>query len=77
MDDKMYKEFLESQLEWTMNQSAILEEMENKLQEMKKIAVYAAGDEISKDERETLNKRLKILKHEYDTLEKQRHTEFH
>lgn len=70
MDDQMYKEFLESQLQWSKNQSAVLEEMESKLHEMKKIAETAAGNELSIDERKTLNKRMEILNHEYHVLEK-------
>ncbi|WP_341202113.1 hypothetical protein [Planomicrobium okeanokoites] len=71
MDDKMYKEFLESQLIWSKNQSAVLEKMESKLREMKEIAETAAGNEVSRATREKLNERMAILKNEYRTLEKQ------
>ncbi|TAA72235.1 hypothetical protein [Planococcus salinarum] len=71
MDDKMYKEFLESQLQWSKNQSAVLEKMESKLHEMKEVAETAAGNEVSKATREKLNERMEILKNEYRTLEKQ------
>ncbi|RLQ91017.1 hypothetical protein [Planomicrobium sp. Y74] len=77
MDDRMYKEFLESQLRWSKNQISILDDMESKLLEMKKVAEYAAGNELSIEERETSSKRMEILNQEYHILEKQKHTEFH
>lgn len=72
MDDKMYKEFLESQLQWSRNQSAVLEKMESKLHEMKNIAEIAVANVLSINERESLNERMEILKDEYDLLGKQR-----
>ena len=74
---KEQKEFLEEQLQWTKEQIAILDEMDSKLQEMKKIAVYAAENEIPTNEIEKLNSRLKGLQIEYSFLENQRHTQFH
>lgn len=47
----MYKKFLESQLQWSKNQSAVLEKMESKLHEMKVIAEIAVANVLSIDER--------------------------
>lgn len=71
------KEFLQQQLQWTKEHIEILDQMDMKLQEMKGIAELAVRNNLSLDERESLNRRLKILKDEYDILEKQKHIEFH
>ena len=70
---KEQKEFLEEQLQWTKDQIRILDEMDEKLQAMKKIAEYAAENDLSSSEREELSAQLEKLKSEYDFLEKQRH----
>lgn len=70
---KEEKEFLEQQLRWTKEQIKILNDMDEKLQAMKKIAEYAAGNDLSSSEREELNTELAKLKSEYDFLEKQRY----
>lgn len=77
MDNKMYKEFLELELQWSKNQMAILDEMENKLQEMKKIAKIAVANDLSMNDRKSLNDRMQILKHEYNRLEKQENSVIH
>ena len=71
------KEFLEQQLQWTKEQIRILDEMDKKLQEMKKIAEYAATNDLSVNEREELNRQLEMVKNEYSSLERQRHTGVH
>ncbi|WP_422121898.1 hypothetical protein DHX103_08680 [Planococcus sp. X10-3] len=76
-DQDERKEFLQQQLQWTKGQIDILDQMDVKLQEMKGIAESAAGNDLSMDERESLNRRLEILKDEYDTLEKQKLIVFH
>ena len=68
---------MEEQLQWTKEQIRILDEMDGKLQEMKKIAEYAVVNDLSVNEREELNRQLEILKNEYSFLEIQRNTEFH
>lgn len=68
MDDRMYKEFLESQLHWSKNQTAILGEMESKLLEMKKVAEYAAGNVLSSAELENSTAQINKLKQEYQRL---------
>lgn len=68
------KEFLEQQLRWTKEQNKILDDMDEKLQAMKKIAEYAAGNDLSSSEREEWNSELEKLKGKYDFLEKQRYT---
>ena len=74
---KEQKEFLEEQLQWTKDQIAILDEMDGKLQEMKKIAEYAAANDLATDEIEKLNSQLKGLQNEYSFLEAQQKTEFY
>lgn len=74
---KEQKEILERQLRWTKEQIRILDEMDGKLQEMKKIAEYAAENDLSIEEVEKLNSQLKELQTEYSFLEAQRKTDFH
>lgn len=71
---KEQKEVLEQQLQWTKKQIKILDDMDGKLQAMKKIAEYASGNDLSSSEREEWNSELEKLKSEYDLLEKQRYT---
>ncbi|QHJ69585.1 hypothetical protein [Planococcus halotolerans] len=68
MDDRMYKEFLESQLQWSKNQTAILDKMESKLLEMKKVAEYAAGNVLSSVELENSTAQINKLNQEYQRL---------
>lgn len=75
--DKEQKEFVEEQLQWTKEQIHLLDQMDAILQEMKKIAEYAAENELSKEEAEKLNSQLKELQDEYSYLENQRKTDFH
>lgn len=70
---KEQKEILERQLQWTKKQIEVLDDLEEKLQEMKKIAEYATGNDLSLSEREELNIELEKLKNEYDFLEKHRY----
>jgi len=74
---KGYKTFLEQQLEWTKEQIHILDEMEVKLHEMKKIAEYAEENKLSSIEAQDLNVQLVVLKNEYSALEAKRKTVFH
>lgn len=73
-EQEQQKEHLEQQLQWTKEQVRILDGMDEKLQAMKKIAEYAAGNDLSSSEREEWNSELEKLKGEYDFLEKQRYT---
>ena len=66
-----HKQFLEQQLQWHINQDSILEEIENKLYEMKKIAEYALLGELTTIEIEQLNAQLNEMKTEIHFLEKQ------
>lgn len=52
---KEQKEFLNQQLQWTKKQIMILDDMDEKLQAMKKIAEYAAENDLSIEEVEKLN----------------------
>ena len=46
-DQQEQKKFLEEQLEWCKEQDRILEEIEMKLHEMKRIAEYALEHELT------------------------------
>lgn len=72
-----HKKFLEQQLEWCKEQDRILEEIEMKLYEMKKVAEYAFNHELTSLETDQLNGRLKELKSEVLFLEKQLHSVVH
>ncbi|CEG24358.1 hypothetical protein BN1080_03381 [Planococcus massiliensis] len=74
---KEQKEILERQLQWTKKQIEVLDDMDEKLQAMKKIAEYVAENDLSKEEVEKLNSQLKELQTEYSFLEAQRKTDFH
>ncbi|MBU8752298.1 hypothetical protein [Priestia megaterium] len=65
------KKFLEQQLEWCKEQDYILEEIEMKLYEMKRIAEYAFSHELIPLEIHQMNDQLKELKSEVRLLEKQ------
>ena len=76
-DEQDQKKFLEEQLEWTKEQVRILDEIDIRLHEMKKIAEYAVEHELSSTEKIRLNNQMKDLKAEVDSLEKQLHTVVH
>ena len=76
-DEKELKTFLEQQLEWSKEQVRILDEIDMRLHEMKKIAEYAVEHELSANEKIRLNTQLKDLKDEVDSLEKQLHSVVH
>jgi hypothetical protein len=46
-DHAEYKKFLEEQIEWCTKRDRVLEEIETKLQQMKKIAEYAFKHELN------------------------------
>ena len=70
-DQQAQKRDLEQQLEWTKEQVRILDKMDVKLHEMKKIAEYALEHKLSEDEIQRLNGELNVLKSELSSLEKQ------
>ncbi len=76
-DQQEHKKFLEEQLEWCKEQNRILEEIDTKLHEMKKIAEYALERELTLDEIDELNNRLNGLKNEVQFLESQLHSVVH
>jgi hypothetical protein len=76
-DHKEYEEMLEQQLQRTKEQLTILDEMDNKLLAMKKIAEYAVRNNLNAKERSHLNEQLEQLKKEFDSLEALRHNNFH
>ena len=75
--EQEHKKFLEQQLEWCKKQDRILEEIEMKLYEMKKITQYTLDHELTEIEIEQLNVQLNELKSEVHLLEKQLQTVVH
>jgi hypothetical protein len=65
------KKFLEKQLQWCKEQDRILEEIDSKLHEIRRIAEYALENEIHSEKTKELNVQLNELKSEVHTLEKQ------
>ncbi|HWL22210.1 MAG TPA: hypothetical protein VNR38_00415 [Ureibacillus sp.] len=76
-DDQHLKKFLEEQVQWCKEQDHILEEIERKLNEMKKIAQYASSYELNEIEVGQFNKQINDLKKEVHELEKQLRTTVH
>lgn len=70
-DQQEQKKHLEQQLQWTKERVCILDEMNVKLHEMKRIAEYAVEHTLSAIEIERLNGELDTLKNEFSSLEKQ------
>jgi predicted nucleic acid-binding Zn-ribbon protein len=76
-DGQEHKQFLERQLDWCKKQDHILEEIEMKLHEMKKVAQYTLDHELTAREIDQLNGHLNELKREVHFLEKQLHSVVH
>ena len=76
-DDQYLKKFLEEQVQWCKEQDHILEEIERKLNEMKKIAQYASSYKLNEIEVGQFNKQINDLKKEVHELEKQLRTTVH
>lgn len=70
-EQQAQKKYLEQQLEWTKVQALLLDKMDIKLREMKKIAEYASEHKLSEDEIDRLNGELNVLKEELSSLERQ------
>lgn len=76
-EEQEHKQFLEQQLEWCKKQDHILEEIQMKLYEMKKITQYTLDHKLTEIEIEQLNNQLNELKSEVHLLEKQLQTVVH
>ncbi|MEH7440677.1 hypothetical protein V7182_24830 [Neobacillus drentensis] len=76
-DEQEYCQFLEQQLEWCKKQNRILEEIEMKLHDLKKVAQYALNHELTAQEIEQMNSQINDLKKEVHFLEKQLHSVVH
>lgn len=76
-DEQEHKRFLEQQLQWCKEQDRILEEIEIKLHEMKKIAQYALNQELNPVEIDQLNSQMKELESEVHLLKKRLYIVFH
>ena len=70
-DQQEQKKHLEQQLQWTKERVCILDEMNVKLHEMKRVAEYAVEHTLSAIEIERLNGELYTLKNEFSSLERQ------
>ena len=69
-DQIAWKKFLEQLLKFTKEQNFILGQIEEKLHEMRKIAIYIAGNDLGDFEKNELNKEMDHLKREIEQLEK-------
>lgn len=76
-EEQEHKRFLKQQFEWCKEQDRILEEIEMKLHEMKKIAQFALDQELTPLEIDQLNGQIKELEREVHFLEKQLHIVVH
>ena len=76
-DQQSQKKFLAEQINWCKEQDHILEEIEIRLQEIKKITEYVLKHELTSTEIDGLNGQLNELKNEVHFLERQLHTVVH
>lgn len=70
-DQQEVKKFLEERLQWSKDQVRILDKMNVKLLEMRRIAQYVVDHELAANETDTLNSQLNHLKNQFYALEKQ------
>ena len=70
-EQKEQKESLDQLLKWTKEQMLILDMMEVKLYEMKRIGENVLEHQLSASEKDGLNRELNALKIEFGSLEKQ------
>lgn len=70
-EQKEQKESLEQLLKWTKEQMLILDMMEVKLYEMKRISEKVLERQLSASEKDGLNRELNALKIEFNSLQKQ------
>lgn len=76
-DQQEIKRFLEEQVDWCKNQDSILEKIEKKLYEIKKLAEYVLQHELTTLEVNKLNDQLNTLKQEIHSLEQQLQSVIH
>ncbi|MDQ0231462.1 hypothetical protein [Metabacillus malikii] len=70
-DSNQEKDFLKEQLEWTKEQIQILDKIDNKLHEMKAIAVYVTEHSLIHEETKKFQAQLLELQNDVKLLEKQ------
>ncbi|MEK3764722.1 hypothetical protein [Solibacillus sp. FSL K6-4121] len=77
-NEKDERVFLEAQLNWVKQRDALLEQIENRLYEMKHIAEQIASDvdSMTESEMHQLNERFLILKTEIAELESRLHIHY-
>ncbi len=71
MEQQELKMVIEEQIQWCKQRDAMLEEMENKLYEMKELAEYVRDCELSAMELNRFNEQFNTLKQEVQTLKRQ------
>ncbi|AIF45496.1 hypothetical protein [Virgibacillus sp. SK37] len=71
LDKQKEKQRLELQMKWCEQKDYFLEKINEKLEEMRFIAVYALEEDLSASERQELNDQLNYLKREVDMLQSQ------
>ena len=76
-EQKELKAFLEQQLKWAKEQTRILDQIDEKLHQMKRIAIYAAEHDLPEYEIDESNTRINELKQEVHMLERQRNGAVH
>jgi uncharacterized protein YaaN involved in tellurite resistance len=70
-EQRELKEFLKQLLEHTKEQTHILDEIDEKLHQMKKLVTYVAEHDLTEDEINDMNRTFSNLKREVHILEKQ------
>ncbi|WP_231889857.1 hypothetical protein [Oceanobacillus sp. Castelsardo] len=75
--DQDDKNFLEEQIEWCKQQDLILEKIEMRLREMRRLAEYSIKHNLTSIEIEQLNNQLNDLKDEVHVLQKKLQTVTH
>lgn len=68
-DEEEQRLFLEDQLEWTKERMQILEQLQDTLIKMRKIAACASSDQVTSTERDNANKELRELELEVNSLQ--------
>lgn len=64
------KDYLELKLEWVKMRLNVMDQIEARLDEMKRIAILASNNDFSESERKRLNVRLRTLENEINELDK-------
>ena len=63
------KQFLEEQLEWTKEQIILLDKIEEKLQEMKRLAIYARDHQENREQIKRIQEQIFRIQQEINMLQ--------